>query len=96
MNGIHDSVDACEDVLLLDCRLVYGLFDYYSALMDETRDAHGELEVCGQTAGNASPALGIWLRAHAIIVIGLHTPLTEYPHAACTRPPSSTRCRYFR
>ena len=43
--GIHDVVEAVEATLWEYHKVVYGVYDYYSSLMEERKDTHGELSI---------------------------------------------------
>lgn len=44
-NGVHDALDEIQEILWEHRAMIYGAFDYYSALMDNGKDTHGEIDM---------------------------------------------------
>jgi len=81
-NGTHDVIDEVSEVLAGSARLIFGVFDYYAALVEETRDSSGELNVFKMTFNaymdwarrcrlvtphcNASLLQFVWVQVNAI------------------------------
>ena len=48
-NGVHDEVDEVKEALFQHHRMIYGAFDYYSALYSEQESTQGEPDVFNMT-----------------------------------------------